>query len=269
MALDKLVDSTQLDAGLTSVADAIRTKGGTTAQMAFPAGFVSAVEAIGTGGQGYSVDAVFHQGDNKIFTTDDLDAVKPYLTVTVTYPDSSTEVLADDAYTLSGTLTAGNSSITVTALRVSTTISVTVTAAVDVTPSLSSPGTTRTTAQYNPANGKLTVFSSSNGTYSQAYFTGFQLEQGLRYRITAHADVTDTRSSVVITFMNPSTDGTIGRTNTLTADGELLYDGIPSESGNYASPARINFYVTWTTSTRGGAVFGDFKIIKYAESAGL
>lgn len=48
MAVDKLVDSTQLDADLTSVANAIRTKGGTSAQMAFPAGFVSAVNAIPT-----------------------------------------------------------------------------------------------------------------------------------------------------------------------------------------------------------------------------
>lgn len=49
MAVDKLVDSTQLDADLTSVANAIRTKGGTSAQMAFPNGFVSAVNAIPTG----------------------------------------------------------------------------------------------------------------------------------------------------------------------------------------------------------------------------
>lgn len=52
MALDKLVDSTQLDADLTSVANAIRAKGGTSAQLAFPAGFVSAIGAILTGGGG-------------------------------------------------------------------------------------------------------------------------------------------------------------------------------------------------------------------------
>lgn len=52
MALDKLVDSTQLDTDLTSVANAIRTKGGTSAQLAFPAGFVSAIDAIPTGGGG-------------------------------------------------------------------------------------------------------------------------------------------------------------------------------------------------------------------------
>jgi hypothetical protein len=52
MALDKLVDSSQLDTDLTAVANAIRTKGGTSAQLAFPAGFVSAVDAIPTGGGG-------------------------------------------------------------------------------------------------------------------------------------------------------------------------------------------------------------------------
>lgn len=50
MALDKLVDSAQLDADLEDVADAIRAKGGTSAQLAFPAGFVSAIGDIQTGG---------------------------------------------------------------------------------------------------------------------------------------------------------------------------------------------------------------------------
>lgn len=49
MAVDKLVDSTQLDADLTSVANAIRTKGGTSASLAFPADFVSAIGAIPSG----------------------------------------------------------------------------------------------------------------------------------------------------------------------------------------------------------------------------
>lgn len=58
MAVDKLVDSTQLDADLTTVANAIRTKGGTSADLAFPAGFVSAVQAIPSGGGGVSVDDI-------------------------------------------------------------------------------------------------------------------------------------------------------------------------------------------------------------------
>jgi len=44
------------DSDLTSVADAIRTKGGTSAALAFPADFVSAIAAIPTGGGGITVD---------------------------------------------------------------------------------------------------------------------------------------------------------------------------------------------------------------------
>lgn len=56
MAVDKLVDSTQLDADLASVANAIRTKGGTSAQLAFPAGFVSAIAAIPGGGGDVTIE---------------------------------------------------------------------------------------------------------------------------------------------------------------------------------------------------------------------
>lgn len=50
MALDKVIDSAILDAELLTVADAIRAKGGTSDVLAFPEGFVSAVEAIAAGG---------------------------------------------------------------------------------------------------------------------------------------------------------------------------------------------------------------------------
>ena len=55
MAIDKAIDSAQLDANLTAIADAIRTKGGTSDTLVFPAGFVSAVQAIQAGGGGDSV----------------------------------------------------------------------------------------------------------------------------------------------------------------------------------------------------------------------
>lgn len=62
MALDKLVDSTQLDADLTTVANAIRTKGGTSAQLAFPSGFASAIAAIPSGGGGSGKNAQIDSG---------------------------------------------------------------------------------------------------------------------------------------------------------------------------------------------------------------
>ena len=68
MAADKLVDSTQLDADLTSVANAIRTKGGTSAQLAFPADFVSAIQAI-TGGAVYEDSGSLTLTSNYIYST--------------------------------------------------------------------------------------------------------------------------------------------------------------------------------------------------------
>ena len=52
MALDKLVDSAQLDSDLGDVADAIRAKSGGSGQLAFPAGFISEIGSIETGGGG-------------------------------------------------------------------------------------------------------------------------------------------------------------------------------------------------------------------------
>lgn len=58
-----------------------------------------------------SISAVFEQGQTVIYDTDSLDVLKPMLTVTAHYSDSTTETVT--AYTLSGTLTVGTSTITV------------------------------------------------------------------------------------------------------------------------------------------------------------
>jgi hypothetical protein len=46
MAYDKVIDSEKLNQDLTSIADAIRTSGGTTKPLEFPQGFVKAVEPL-------------------------------------------------------------------------------------------------------------------------------------------------------------------------------------------------------------------------------
>lgn len=50
MAIDKAVDSTQLNADLTTIADAIREKAGVSDNFTFPAGFAAAIAAIESGG---------------------------------------------------------------------------------------------------------------------------------------------------------------------------------------------------------------------------
>ena len=72
MALDKVVDSAVLDAGMKSVADAIRAKTGTTDLLAWPDGFKSAVDGIQTGGSttpGAPGDITFYDYDGTIVTS--------------------------------------------------------------------------------------------------------------------------------------------------------------------------------------------------------
>lgn len=72
-----------------------------------------------------SISAVFTQGNNTVYDTDTLDSLKQYLTVTALYDDQTTATVTN--YTLSGTLTAGTSTITVSYGGKTTTFTVTVT----------------------------------------------------------------------------------------------------------------------------------------------
>ena len=88
-------------------------------------------QAYGTPKAVTSISATYTQSGT-VYTTDSLDSLKSDLVVTATYDDSSTSVIADSRYTLSGTLTAGTSVVTVTYSGKTTTFSVTVTEAPSV-----------------------------------------------------------------------------------------------------------------------------------------
>ena len=181
MAVDKLVDSTQLDTDLTSVANAIRTKGGTSAQLAFPSEFVAAINAIsstceaisvvdtpdvhggtirtitavdisdttavaadvadgkyfytangvktvGTGsgsGTGTASISVVYKAKKTIYSDSSISDIKENLEVrlhTASLPDGA--VLRSDQYTLTGTVTAGTQTFTVTFEELTDTVDV-------------------------------------------------------------------------------------------------------------------------------------------------
>lgn len=71
-----------------------------------------------------SISAVYNQGSTVIYPNSSLNDLKAGLTVTGTYTDNSTETITD--YELSGTLTEGTSTITVTYNSLTTTFDVTV-----------------------------------------------------------------------------------------------------------------------------------------------
>ena len=62
MANYKKADADQLNAGLASIADAIRDKAGTTEGLDFPDGFVGAISQLGNSGSGNLADNIHEAG---------------------------------------------------------------------------------------------------------------------------------------------------------------------------------------------------------------
>ena len=114
MALDKVVDSAALDAGMKSVADAIRAKAGTTDLLAWPDGFKAAVEGIQTGGgQAFQCGTVVSaDGTNLVVpcTLDNILIVKKYVASTrnMAYLLNATLLLADGLKIQIGNNSSGN-----------------------------------------------------------------------------------------------------------------------------------------------------------------
>ena len=123
-----------------------------------------------------SITAVFNQGSTVIYTDNTLNDLKPYLTVTARYSDSTTQTVT--GYTLSGTLTAGTSTITASYGGKTATFNVVVTERV-------TPPTPSTDPIYTVTPG--TVF---NGT-SDYIDTGLQLMGSNKSNITIVIDCLD------------------------------------------------------------------------------
>ena len=114
MAFDKVVDSAMLDAGMKSVADAIRAKTGTTDLLAWPDGFKAAVEGIQTGGgQAFQCGTVVSaDGTNLVVpcTLDNILIVKKYVSSTrnMAYLLNATLLVADGLKIQIGNNSSGN-----------------------------------------------------------------------------------------------------------------------------------------------------------------
>ena len=67
------------DTELTSIADAIRTKGGTSASLEFPTDFVSAIENIPSGGGGGSTTVSVSEFTGNIYYIDPADGMLKYV----------------------------------------------------------------------------------------------------------------------------------------------------------------------------------------------
>lgn len=106
-----------------------------------------------------SISAVFNQGSAVIYDTDDLDTLRQYLTVTALYSDTTIRTVT--GYTLSGTLTDGTSTITVSYGGKTATFDVVVTGPLYSIPDFAEQTITgKGTAKVSKTNGVFTIKST-------------------------------------------------------------------------------------------------------------
>ena len=145
-----------------------------------------------------SISAVYNQGDTKVYTTNSLDSLKSNLVVTAKYSDNSTQTVTD--YSLSGTLTEGTSTITVTYQGKTTTFNVTVTAS-------ETPVLTSISAVYNQGYTKVYTISSVNSLKNNLVVTAHYNDNSTQ-TVTDYSlsgTLTEGTSTITVTYEDKTT----------------------------------------------------------------
>lgn len=175
-----------------------------------------------------SISAVYTQSGT-VYDTDTLDSLKADLIVTATWSDTTTTTIDSADYTLSGTLTAGTSTVTVTYSGFTTTFSVSVTQ--DTRPwktlSISDDFVEGTAwgSSYNSTYGQYCTANTSRCSYGKFEF---YLEAGYKY--TFEHDSSNSSQKFGIVSGEKTTT-----TTTAIENHSSLSNKMPSDSGWQAS----------------------------------
>lgn len=147
-----------------------------------------------------SISAVFNSGGTVIYNTNTLDDLKQYLIVTALYDDLSTETIEN--YTLSGSLSTGTQTITVTYGGKIATFTVTVEEwLVSITAVYTQSGTVYTTDELSDLRSDLVVTATYADTTSETingYLLSGTLEEGTSTITVTYLDKTDTFNVTVV-----------------------------------------------------------------------
>ena len=183
------------------------------------------------------ITAVFEQGSTVIYDDTALDDLKQYLTVTARYDDNTTEILADSVYSLSGTLAAGTSTVTVIYSGVTTTFTVAVTAR----PTLSS--ITAVYTQSGTVYDTDTLDSLKDDLVVTAHYSDSSTAVIPSASYTLSGTLTEGTSTITVSYggKTDTFNVTVTASTVLTGYTEV---GTPNISGNVFSPSSSGYIKT-------------------------
>lgn len=209
-----------------------------------------------------SLTATFNAGGATIVAGSSVNSLKPYLTVTATYTDSTSEVLDSSAYNLSGTIRVGTNTITVEYIGATATFTVTAIGGSDITPSLGSPAGayTGTEYSYNSSTDALNVYTSSNGTYRGLRYNPITVEAGYTYQIVFDLEYVSGDPYVAFRASNYTF---YGASETINASGHYEFSVVLSDLIAAGTSLYPVIMVTRDTSKAGNVTYKNFRMYKY------
>lgn len=213
-----------------------------------------------------SISAVLNASGHTFYVGDPVDDIKPYLTVTATYSDSTTQTVPSGSYTLSGTLSqVGANTITVSYESVTTTVSVTCAAAElsYISAVYTQSGTVYDTDTLDSLKSDLVVTatysdSSTETVPSADYTLSGTLTEGTSTITVTYLEKTTTFSTTVSKgFLYTADKGLFSAQSYVTVSGDLdvnesVSDGVLNLSYTYGSSTNKKYDF--------GSYFGDSAI---------
>ena len=197
-----------------------------------------------------SISAVLNASGHTFYVGDPVDDIKPYLTVTATYSDSSTQTVPSGSYTLSGTLSqVGANTITVSYESVTTTVSVTCAAAElsYISAVYTQSGTVYDTDSLDSLKSDLVVTAHySDNTTSTVASADYTLSGTLTVgtsTVTVTYEGKSTTFNVTVTAWTLTWDYTDGGLPTATAssDWTLIEEGTQYHTVSFESGVGVKF----------------------------
>lgn len=208
-----------------------------------------------------SISAVFNQESAVIYDNDSLDSLKQYLTVTGLYDDESTETITD--YSLSGTLSVGTSTITVTYQGKTTTFIVNVTAA----PTLSSILATYT------QSGKVYTTDNLDSLKSDLVVTATYSDSSTRTvtDYTLSGSLTAGTSTITVSYGGETTTFSVTVTAPLYEIKNTAFDGDVFDTGVKLCDEDKDWTIAYDVTLDTNPTSGDgstFRLLRIINAAG-
>lgn len=209
-----------------------------------------------------SITATVNQTDNDVYLNTPLNDLKRFITVVARYEDGTN--VETVAYSISGTLTAGTNTLTISYGGKTAEVQIAVRNGYEIALDFANPNKkqTNTNVAYNADTGSLRVYNTVAYAYSSAMYTIDTSATGYTYKVSADVNISS-GGPARLAFRNPSNDQIYDSSVSTTENGHLEKEIVLSELSANPQTANVAFFSTWGTDIAGDVTYSNIKVARY------